>query len=208
MLCCLALKKLYESYDASNDEFSNLVYHTVVSLRDGQRTGQGSFGENVMGLITGGLLTHPDTSAINRILENRDGLSELFWPLAKKWSNEMHNRLKNDPTRYFVKVNPPSKEEMNFHFTTSNMGVHFSSEDSDLEYFRFEIKKLASYPTSNKSANSRMFIIWICVYLDNLCFGLNFNSHFVDVSMMERYLNIFKSLLDELAKKETIQSNI
>ena len=57
-ITCLALKKLFNYMNVPSNE--NIVYNTVVSLRDEQRTGQMKFDQEKMGLITGGLLTRPD----------------------------------------------------------------------------------------------------------------------------------------------------
>ena len=208
LLSCLALRKLYELLGSSNEEFSNFAFHTIVSLRNGQRTGQDSFGEDVMGFISGGLINRPDTLAINRIIENKSQFSELFWPLAKKLSDEMHFRLKNDPSRFFVKINPAGKGEMNFHYSTSNLGIIFTSEESDLEYFRFDLPKISHFATYDKNSTDRLFYVWFASLLNEVCFGTHFNSHFVDIPIMEKYLNIFKDFLDQLIKNEPIQSNL
>lgn len=206
LISCLALKKLYQSLRASNEEFSKLFYHTVISLRDGQRTRRSSINEEIMGLVSGGLLTNPDTSSINKIFENQDRLSEFFWPFAKKCSDEMHYRLKNDPTRFYVKCNPLGKEEMNFHFTSTNVGEHCSSEDAGLNYFK--LPNPITCVTSEENVYGRMFFIWIAVRFKKLYFGVGFNSHFVDISIMKSFRQFFIELINELVRKEPLQSNL
>ena len=205
-ICCLALKKLYQSLGASNEEFSKLFFRTVKNLRDGQRTGRSSINEEIMGLISGGLFTNPDTSSINKILENEDRLSVFFWPFAKKFSDEMHYRFKNDPNRFFVKCNPVGKEEMNFHFTSTNVGEHFSSEDAGLNYFN--LANPTTYLTSEENVYGRMFLIWVAFRFKKLYFGVTFNSHFVDISIMKNFRQFFIELIDELVRKEPLQSNL
>ena len=208
LLSCLALRKLYDLLGSSNKEFSNFVYHTIVSLRNGQRTGQHSFGEDVMGFISGSLINRPDISSINRIMENKDKFSELFWPMAKNLSDEMHYRLKNDPNRFFLKMKPAVNGEMNFHYSTSNLGIVFTSEDSDLENFRFDLQKISHLATYDKNSTDRLFYVWFASISNEICFGTHFNSHFVDVPIMEKYLNIFNELLNQLIENEAIQSNL
>lgn len=209
MLTCLALKKLFDSLGASEQEYSQLVYHTVINLRESQRTGKDSFEHKVMGLITGGLLTRPDVATIEKIAKNQDKYKELFWPMVKQCSQTMHERLINDPTRYFVKIKPAAKDEINFHFTVSNVGV---MPRRPLKYF--EILDAASLCTLERDINGRLFCNYFAtaqsLHGDSMTLwcGLFYNSHYLDTFIVERYVEIFNSELKELVKNEPLKSNL
>lgn len=208
LITCLALKKLFQSYGASNQEFSNMVYQTVVSLRDGQRTGGSTVDQGSSGLVTGGLITHPDISAIENIAKNEDKLNELFWPLAKKFSDELHQRILHDPARFFLKLKPTTKDEINFHFQSSNLGITTHTENTNLSYFNLKLG--SSICTSSPDANDYMFVIWFSGELSGnlLRVGMYFNSHFIDESIVEKFIENFNNLLNSLVETEPIQAHL
>lgn len=206
LISCLALKKLYQSCVAPDEEYSNMIYHTVISLRDGQRTGQKTVDQDTLGLVTGGLIIHPDISAIERMVKNEDKLNELFWPLAKKLSDEMHHRIQHDPSRYFVKIKPAARDEINFHFSISNLGMLDEKQFSQLSFFEFSPG--FSLCSSDRDKNGRLFFIWFYGFYSGqrLGIGLYYNSHFIDESMMEKYIYFLNKLLEDVVKAELLKS--
>lgn len=204
LIAILAFKKLYQTFGASDKEFSNLVYRTVVSLRDRLRTGGSTIDEDTLGLVTGGLITRPDISAIERIVKNEDKLGELLWPLAKKVSDELQHRILHDSSRFYVRFKPAASDEINFHFTTSNIGLYDEKQISGLSHF--ELLPGTLFCTSDKNINCRLFLIWFYGLSSGrrLGCGVYYNSHFVDESIMERYVEFFKHFLNSLVTSETI----
>lgn len=194
MVICVCLKKLYEKLGASEDEIASIVYFTVISLR-----GAAKLDEETMGLCTGGLITLADMNDINGLSRSENNIDAKFWPIAKRWSDRLHERLNVDESRFFPKSKAlSSSDEINYHFILSNLG-----DLGKTKFGYFDIQDALCMTTFGSHATMRLFVNYLMTNQNGkrLKWVVMYHSHFVDVSIVKNLIGLYLSLLNDIVKK-------
>lgn len=186
VIICLAFKQLYRRLKAKDEEISKISYYTVISLRNNLEE---KLNDETMGLCTGGLITSADMSDINELMLNK----EVFWPIAKKWSDKLHSRLKNDETRFFPKSKPTTgDDEMKYTFVLSNIG-----DLGKTSFGYFNVLDVECMSTFEPETKMRLFNTYFVTFDNRTRFKLlaMYNSHFIDDFIVNLFIEIFSDLV-------------
>lgn len=194
VIISLAFKQLYRTLKAQDEEISRISYYTVISLRNDLER---KLDEETMGLCTGGLITSADMSDINELMLSKDNcrLKEVFWPIAKKWSDKLHSRLKHDKTRFFPKSKPTTSDEMKYTFVLSNIG-----DLGQTSFGYFDVLDVECMSTFEREAKMRLFNAYFVTFDKRFKLLAMYNSHFVDAFIIDLFFEIFSDLVFNISQ--------
>lgn len=195
VIMCLALKELYEKLNATEDEIARITYFTVISLRN--QLEHAKVDEETLGLCASSLITGADMNDINHLTRNPHDLSQYFWPIAKKWSDKLHLRLKTDNTRFFSKSKPAAADEMNYQFVLSNIG------DLGLTRFGyFDVLDVDCLSTFESDVAIRLFSANLITLKNGtrLDWMIVYNAHFVDSFIIGYFIDICSQIISCLCE--------
>lgn len=196
VISCLVIKELYEKRNAHEEESLQLAYFTVISNRNANKDHKAD--DEAMGLCTGGLITSADISDIDQLIRNKHRIKETFWPIAKKWSDKIHDRLKNDKTRFFPKPKPTKNDEMNYQFLLSNIG-----DLGETSFGYFCVRDVAFWSSFQPDACMRLFASYPFTFDNGTKFKwvVMYNSHFIDTEIVEQLISIVSRVFNDICSE-------
>jgi hypothetical protein len=194
----LAVASLYEKY-GSQEEIDRLVYFTIICLRRFSKPK--TVAEDTMGLCTGGLFSGFDMNELRNLMKSNESLRAGFWKIAKRASDELHERHRSDNSKFFPKNKDSEKEEWNYHFATSNGGV------IKLNFFGrsgiFDVKDVFAFASINPDKNHRFFINYFYTNTDeSFKWIIFYNSFFIDAFIIDDLILSISELLNTLLQEK------
>ena len=125
MILLIALKMSYAKY--TRLELEKVIYFNSISLRNFvAHEEKNRF--HTLGYMSNSIYKEFE------VTESVDSLLSNFWENAMQESNEMHSRFENNEQFYRSKWLEPGKDELDFHYFLSNLGVKKPSISSEVHH--------------------------------------------------------------------------
>lgn len=180
-----------------DDELEQICYFIIVDLR--KYVDKGEIDEATLGLCTGGLLAYPDMNELNRIGYDPSNVNKYFWPLVRETSEQLHERLRSDNTKFFPRLYAPERDDLYYHFFISNIGLPPNPHYFDL--IKLNSEDCFGISTFDATILKRLFQFYAIMGTNGeLKYFVNYNSHFIDSYLIDDFIEIFNSIVHHVLK--------
>lgn len=188
----------YDEKCGSKEEIDRLVYFTIICLR--RISKPKPVAEDTMGLCTGGLFSGFDMNELRNLMKSNESLRAGFWKIAKRASDELHERHRSDNSKFFPKNKDLEKGEWYYHFATSNGGI------LKINFGRsgiFDVKDVFAFASINPDTNHRFFINYFYTNTDeSFKWIIFYNSFFIDAFIIDDLILLISDVLNALLQEK------